>query len=86
MGRPTIQALVEATEPVPHTVRTADLIGFVTSRNKDEVARIVPRLLGDLAQDTREHGVPISVAVDEDGLLRFGLSEEQRDLILRSLR
>jgi len=43
----------------------------------------VSRVLGELARDTREHGVPIAVMLDADGLLRYWLSREQISLVLR---
>jgi len=46
----------------------------------------VPRVLGELARDTREHGVPIAVTLDPDGTLRYWLSDEQVQLIRRLAR
>jgi hypothetical protein len=49
------------------------------------LARMVPRLLGELARDTREHGLPIAVEVDADGGLRYGLTPEQQALVRTQL-
>jgi hypothetical protein len=62
--------------------QVASLIG----RSSRSTIAAVGRLLSELARETREHGVPIAVAEESDGTLRYWLAPEQVRLIRLVLR
>jgi hypothetical protein len=85
--RRVMRALVEAMEQLadPRGVTADELSHELGPDRAGGLARVMPSVLGDLARDTREHRVPIAIAVDADGTLRYGLSPQQRELIQAAL-
>ena len=85
--RLVLRALVLSMEDAPTMcgASASDIAGRTARRPPRWFPSTVGRLLGELARDTWEHGVPIAVTVDADGTLRYRLSSEQLELVRLAL-
>jgi hypothetical protein len=82
--RQGLRAFVEALE------HTNDARGVTPGQVAQLIGRsttvAVGKLLGEVARDTREHGVPVAVDAEPDGMLRYWLTPEQVGLVRLVLR
>ena len=82
-GRRAMSALTNAVEKAKdgRGVTAGKVTAKLISRLAQSGAPDIEKLLGELAREAREHGVPIAVSEDPNGTLRYWLSLDQVNLI-----
>jgi hypothetical protein len=85
--RHILRALAEAIEQAhgAQGVTSQEVARILGASRSSKIAHLVPKLLTELAGETREHGVPIGVETDPDGTLRYSLTPEQVALLRTDL-